>query len=210
MQPQTNTGEGANMALEENSINSIFPEGGTSVEDFPILDDYPLTKTQEGIFFETQSHPGTTIYNIARLLELSGTPDVSRIKNAIASAVKAHPYLLTRFFLNDKGEIRQKRPEDFSFDVEESHFRDIDELKKSLLRPYDLLNDRLIRANIARTNDGKIYVYLDMNHAVFDELSQQIFLRDIERAYNGEALEPEKFSGWEAALLEERVRNTPQ
>ena len=198
------------MALEENSINSIFPEGGTSVEDFPILDDYPLTKTQEGIFFETQSHPGTTIYNIARLLELSGTPDVSRIKNAIASAVKAHPYLLTRFFLNDKGEIRQKRPEDFSFDVEESHFRDIDELKKSLLRPYDLLNDRLIRANIARTNDGKIYVYLDMNHAVFDELSQQIFLRDIERAYNGEALEPEKFSGWEAALLEERVRNTPQ
>ena len=61
-------------------------------EDFPILDDYPLTKTQEGIFFETQSHLGTTIYNIATLLELGETPDVSRIKDAVISAVKAHPY----------------------------------------------------------------------------------------------------------------------
>ena len=189
---------------------AAFLEGVNDDDDFPVLDDYPLTKTQEGIFFETQSHPGTTIYNIATLLELGGTPDVSRIKSAVISAVKAHQYLLTRFFLNDKGEIRQKRPEDFAFDVEESQFRNLDELKKNLLRPYDLLNDRLIRANIARTDDGKIYVYFDMNHAVFDGMSLQIFLRDIERAYNGETLEPEKFSGWEAALLEERLRNTSQ
>ena len=189
---------------------AAFLEGVNDDEDFPVLDDYPLTKTQEGIFFETQSHPGTTIYNIATLLELGGTPDISRVKSAIVSAVKAHSYLLTRFFLNDKGEIRQKRPEDFAFDVEESRFRNLDELKKNLLRPYDLLNDRLIRANIARTDDGKIYVYLDMNHAVFDGMSQQIFLRDIERAYNGETLEPEKFSGFEAALLEEHLRNSPQ
>ena len=200
--------EGANMALEEASTNSIFPETGTSDEDFPILEDYPLTKTQEGIFFEIQSHPGTTIYNVATLLELGGTPDVLRIKGAVISAVKAHQYLLTRFFLNDKGEIRQKRPEDFAFDVEELRFRNLDDLKKNLLRPYDLLNDRLIRANIARTDDGKIYVYFDMNHAVFDGISLQIFLRDIERAYNGETVESEKFSGWEAAVLEERLRKS--
>ena len=78
------------------------------------------------------------------------------------------------------------------------------------MRPYDLLKDRLIRANIARTEDGKFYVYLDVNQAVFDGVSYQIFMRDIERAYNGENLEPEKFSGWEAALLEERERNGPQ
>ena len=189
---------------------AAFLAGVNDDDDFPVLDDYPLTKTQEGIFFETQSHPGTTIYNIATLLELAGTPDVQRIKDAVISAVKAHPYLLTRFFLNDNGEIRQHRPKDFSFDVEEVSFRDIDELKRNLLRPYDLLNDRLIRANIARTDDGKIYVYFDMNHAVFDGMSLQIFLRDIERAYNGETLEPEKFSGWEAAILEERLRDSPQ
>ncbi len=128
---------------------AAFLEDVNDDEDFPVLDDYPLTKLQEGIFFETQSHPGTTIYNIATLLELGGTPDISRIKAAIVSAVKAHPYLLTRFFLNEKGEIRQKRPEDFAFDVEESRFKDLDELKENLLRPYDLLNDRLIRASIA-------------------------------------------------------------
>jgi len=190
------------------SLNDTYHTEGAN--DFPVLDDYPLTKTQEGIFFETQSHPGTTIYNAATLLELAGTPDVSRIRDAVISAVKAHPYLLTRFFLNGKGEIRQKRPEDFAFDVEELRFTNLDELKKNLLRPYDLLNDRLIRANIARTDDGKIYVYFDMNHAVFDGMSLRIFLRDIERVYNGEELEPEKFSGWEAALLEERLRNSSQ
>ena len=108
------------------------------------------------------------------------------------------------------GEIRQHRPEEFAFDVEELRFKNLDELKKNLLRPYDLLNDRLIRAAIARTDDGKIYVYFDMNYSVFDGKSQQIFMRDIERAYNGESLEPEKFSGWEAALLEERLLNSPQ
>ena len=77
---------------------AAFLESTNDDEDFPVLDDDPLTKTQEGIFFETQSHPGTTIYNIATLLELGGTPDVQRIRDAVISAVKAHPYLLTRFF----------------------------------------------------------------------------------------------------------------
>ena len=187
---------------------AVFLENVNDDEDFPVLDDYPLTKTQEGIFFETQSHPGTTIYNVVKLLELGGTPDVSRIRDAVISAVKAHPYLLTRFFLNDKGEIRQRRPKDFAFNIEELHFKNLEDLKKNLLRPYDLLNDKLVRAGIIRTDDGKIYVYFDMNHAVFEGMSLQIFLRDIERAYNGETLEPEKFSGYEAALLEERLRNS--
>ena len=182
-------------------------------EEFPILEDYPLTKTQEGIFFETQSHEGTTIYNIPLLLEFDGSVDVVRLKEAIAAAVNAHSYLLTRFFQNDEGELRQRRSTEISFtpqEISEVRCKNLEDLKKQLVRPYDLLNDRLFRISIADTEDGKNYLYMDFHHSVFDGASRQIFIRDIERAYDGQTLTPEKFSGYEVALLEERLRSGEQ
>ena len=74
-------------------------------EVFELQEDYALTKTQEGIFFETQTHPGSTIYNIPILIILDEKIDRGRLKDAVVNAVAAHPYLKVRFFKNDKGEI---------------------------------------------------------------------------------------------------------
>ena len=177
-------------------------------EDFPILGEYPITKTQEGIFFETQTHPGTTIYNMPHLTALNEAIDPERLKGAVVAAVAAHPYLKTRFFLDEQGRIRQKRMDSEPFteaDIQEICCDSIDAVKDTLTSPFDLLSDRLFRVSIIRTGE-KDYLFLDTHHIVFDGKARGILMQDISRAYAGEELTPEKYSGYEAALLEERLR----
>ena len=176
-------------------------------EEFEIFDEYSITKTQEGIFFETMSHPDITIYNIPTLLKIDKAIDTERLKKAVAAAVNAHPYLMTKMFISKMGEIRQKRAER-SFD--ESEITDIrcgniEEVKNDLVKPFDIENEKLYRFSVIETDEGK-YLFLDIHHIVFDGESKKILLRDITAAYNGETLTPEKYSGYEAALSEQKLR----
>ena len=177
-------------------------------EEFEILDEYAVTKTQEGIFFETTSHPDSTIYNIPTLLKLGDSLDTGRLRAAIAAAVNAHPYLMTRMFINKRGEIRQKRSADSFDEGEITSLRcgSIDEIKDSLVKPFDIENEKLYRFTVIETDSGS-YLFFDIHHIVFDGESKKILLRDITAAYNGESLKPEAYSGYEAALLEERLRS---
>ncbi|MCR5235925.1 MAG: amino acid adenylation domain-containing protein, partial [Lachnospiraceae bacterium] len=178
-------------------------------EEFPTLSEYAVTKVQQGIFFETKAHEGETIYNIPTLIRLDQSIDQDRLKKAIAATVEAHPYLLTRFFVNDQGEIRQKRS-DRPFaeaDIEVTNCHSIDEVKGDLAQPFDLQKDILFRFCLILTDEDN-YLFLDAHHIIIDGLAKAVLLRDISRAYEGQTLMKEKYSGYEAALLEERVRES--
>ena len=175
-----------------------------------ILDEYPVTKTQEGIFIETEAHPDSTIYNIPSLIELDPSISIENLKAAVAAAVEAHPYIMNHFLINDKGELRQKREANVTFHTEEIgriRCKDIAEVKDTLVKPFDLLQDRLYRFSLIYTPE-KAYLFMDLHHIINDGVSQGILMRDISRAYAGETLTPEKYSGYEAALLEAQVRES--
>ena len=77
-----------------------------------------------------------------------------------------------------------------------------------LTRPYDLNSDEvLFRAEIYETRDGSFF-YLDMHHIVSDGESEAILLRDINRAYSGEEISREEYTGYEYALDEEASRKS--
>ena len=190
-------------------LAAYLENAGGQEEKLPVLEEYPVTKTQEGIFFESQAHSGTTVYNIPILIELDASIDTERLKTAAAAAVNAHRYLLTRFCMSDDGQLRQHREADAAFraeDVAVLQAGSPDTLRQELLKPFDLLSERLVRVCIATTGDGKRYLYIDAHHCVFDGVSSGILLRDIERSYAGQAPEAEQFTGWEAALIEEKQR----
>ena len=189
----------------EGFIATLAADGG---EDFPVLDEYAITKTQEGIFFETLSHPDTTIYNIPSLILLDDRVDLARLKQAIAAAVNAHPYLMTKPFINQNGEIRQKRVHD-SFDlgeIDQTACASVEDVQR-FIKPFDLQKEKLYRFKLIDIA-GSHYLFFDIHHIVFDGESKKILLKDISAAYNGEALTEEKYSGYEAALAEERLRGS--
>ena len=160
-----------------------------------IQETYPLTNTQEGIFIECTANMGSTIYNIPYLLKLDKKVDLDRLAKAIDSTVEAHPYLKTRLFMSDEGEVLQKRDDTLSYKTQIINGMN----KESLVRPYMLFNEQLFRFELYRTCDGN-YLFLDIHHIIADGTSLGIIINDINRAYGGEKLETEKYTSYDLAL----------
>ena len=107
---------------EQNTIEKLeafivnTQNGKGSEPDLSVQTDYPLSKTQEGVYVECIAQPKSTVYNIPILLEISKELDEDKLKDAIVAAVNAHPFIKTRLFLNDDGDIRMRRMDaDMSF-----------------------------------------------------------------------------------------------
>ena len=160
-----------------------------------IQENYPLTNTQEGIFIECTANMGSTIYNIPYLLKLDKKVNLDKLAEAIDSTVAAHPYLKTRLFMSDEGEVLQKRDDALTYKTQIINGMN----RETLVRPYMLFNEQLFRFEIHRTCDGN-YLFLDIHHIVADGTSLGIILNDINRAYSGEKLEVEEYTSYDLAL----------
>ena len=160
-----------------------------------IQENYPLTNTQEGIFIECTANMGSTIYNIPYLLKLDKKVDLEKLAEAIDSTIEAHPYLKTRLFMDENGDVLQKRDDSLSCKTQIINGMN----RETLVRPYMLFNDQLFRFEIYRTCDGN-YLFLDIHHIIADGTSLGIILNDINRAYSGEKLETEKYTSYDLAL----------
>ncbi len=188
----------------ESFIQTLAQQDG---EEFEVFDEYAVTKTQEGIFFETLSHPDSPVYNVPGLFKLDESIELPRLRKAVAAAVNAHPYMMTRMFIDQNGGIRQRRTDRTlsESEIEEVRCGSVEELIDDLVVPFDIQKEDLFRFKLITTDSGN-YLFYDIHHIVFDGGSKNIFLRDISAAYRGETLEPERYSGYEAALVEEKLR----
>ncbi len=187
---------------ENNTIEKLekFLSGGQKKEVFELLEDYPLTQTQNGIFVECAANPDSTIYNIPFLFKLDEKVELSRLKAAIEETVAAHPYIKATLQMDEEGEIRLKRNDKAPFAVEIKNRL----LKEELVRPYQLLGERLFRIELYETGEGN-YLFLEFHHIISDGTSCGIFIQDMNDAYAGKKLEPEKLSGFEVSLVEEKA-----
>ena len=84
---------------------------------------------------------GSTIYNIPYLLKLDKKVDLDKLATAIDSTVEAHPYLKTKLFMDDNGNVLQKRNDDLVYKTQIINGMN----KETLVRPYMLFNEKLFR-----------------------------------------------------------------
>ncbi len=171
---------------------------------FEVLDEYPLTKTQEGIFVECVSKPNSTNYNIPYLFKLDKKMDLAKLKEAVSKTIDNHPYLKSILHMNDSGDIVARRNN--SPAKVEILKKEID--IKSLVRPFSILDGELYRVEIYEGKDN--YLFLDFHHILCDGTSEAIILSDIDKAYSGEKLTPETYSGYEVALQEKEDLASPK
>jgi len=172
-------------------------------------EDYPLSHTQLGIFVECLSRQGEVAYNNGMLFQLNPTIDADQLSKACETVVEAHPYIKTRLFIDSQGNPRQVRndAEPYRQNVESLTQQEFDKLKPKLIRPFDLLNDRLFRIRILKTPEAQ-YLFIDFHHIIFDGMSFNIFLQDLKDAYRQLPVKREDFTGYEVALEEESLRQT--
>ncbi len=173
-----------------------FLAGKQQDKVYEIRSEYPISKTQEGIFVESVSKPNSTTYNIPFLFKLDKKIDVKKLKDAVIKVIDNHEYIKTTFFMNVDGDILARRvPTDAKVEIFKA------ELDKSkLVRPFTMLDSPLYRAEIYQGKDN--YLFLDLHHIICDGTSEAVILSDISKAYLGEDIAKEEFTGFEVALKE--------
>ncbi len=179
----------------------------TEEERFEQQQSYPITTVQQGIYVECMANFNTTIYNTPVLLKLDEEVDIFRLKQAISETVDAHPYLKMRLSLGDEGRIAAWRRDDDKQQVSEVNLETVEHGFEGLVRPFNLTGDCLFRTMIIHDGEDH-YLFLDGHHIVIDGESMDIFMRDLNRAYAGETLTKERFTGFEAALVEDKLRHS--
>jgi len=168
----------------------------------------PLSKTQYGIYAECVAHQGEAYYNLPYLFVLDGSLDEEKLKNAVETAVSAHPTLFTRIALNEQGDPIQTLDGSGTFVLKVETVADIEAEKQRMIVPFDIYNDRLFHIRLFKDKDH-YYLLLDIHHIICDAFSLEVILADIESAYNGKALEPEETTLMDEAVAEAGMRQTP-
>ena len=166
---------------------------------------YPLSKTEYGIYIEQVSKENTA-YNLPLKIELGSDVDLERLTEAIRTVVDAHPCLRSAFDVDENGDAF-KYLRDCEVEVTVIDSDDID--LYSLVKPFDLHKDILFRFYIIRSAKGNTLFY-DIHHIVFDGTANTVLTEEINRAYNGEMIEPEEFTANDFSLEEARRLKTEE
>ena len=181
----------------------------TAAVSYALQKDYPLSQTQLGIYVESISRHGEVAYNNGMLFQLNPAIDADQLSKACEAVVEAHPYIKTRLFVDSHGNPRQLRndAEPYHQSVETLTQQEFEKLKLELIHPFDLLNDRLFRIRILKTQEAQ-YLFMDFHHIIFDGMSFNTIIKDLKDAYEQLPVERETFTGYEIALEEESLRKT--
>lgn len=187
-------------------IASFF-ESASKESDYSIQKKYRLSTVQQGIYVECLAKPGSTSYNLPLLLKLDSSIDTKRLKESLLAVVDAHPYLKVRLNALPNGEIEAIRDDDALIDIPILHKKELDNGFSKLVYPFKLTEEPLTRMTIIQDDEGA-YLFLDIHHIIFDGESVLIFMRDLEKAYAGDVLSKEEFTGFEVALDELQRRGS--
>ena len=172
----------------------------------PVMDDYPLNEMQKGYFFSCLENSGQPVANIPSLYRIPEQVDIERLKEAIEKTVGSHETFHTRLFMTDNDEPRQKIVKDtFNLTTEHLSNTEFEAERERLIQSYKIFGERLFRIRLFEV-EGMYYLYIDVNHIVFDGTSRQILYRDIDRAYRHLPIEEEDWTLGQMAAEESDLR----
>lgn len=159
-----------------------------------LLNDQPLSVTQN-IFLNIQQtlSNSSTMYNLPILLKFKDV-DFKRLKKAIDIVLKAHPVFSCVYVRNDDGTFVHKYDINKKFDIKIENVteKDFEIIKNTIVQPFNLFGEPLYRIRLFKI-ENKGFLFFDFHHSIADGTSINIFLDDINKAYDGLPLEDDYY-----------------
>ena len=184
----------------ENEILKQMLAGGASATATPAekpqeaKSSVPLSYAQTGVYFECLKNPASTIYNIPYMLSYPTGTDAQKLADVVKSAIEAHPEMSVHF--TTQGDTIMQTLDD-SVPVEvpiiEMSEEKLSAYKQEFVRPFNLQKAPLYRSEVIKTPAG-IHLLFDVHHLVFDGGSADLFIRQINSALEGQAIEKETYT----------------
>ena len=145
----------------------------------------PLLEAQNGIVLSWMQNPTLTQHNVCFSHCLDKSIDVQRLCDAILLTVERHDIFRTRIEHHEDGFYQYLDP-DIRFTVKVSTMSnaEYDCYKQSFLRPFNLLEDVLVRLEIVET-ESTVYALADMHHCIADGYTITRFWNEVDDVYQG-------------------------
>ncbi len=185
---------------QEEVWNAPIPKAQESTNEM-----YPLSRAQKRMYILHQMDDQGIAYNIPMAVKLTGPLELDLLEEAIGRVIERHEALRTSF-VDDQGEPAQKiRPQiRFKLDFSERNESDLFVKIKQFIRPFDLKQAPLLRAELVRLDQDQHVLLMDMHHIVSDGMSFALFLNELAELYSGKALTPaaiqyKDYVAWEKA-----------
>ena len=80
--------------------------------------------------------------------------------------------------------------------------------RQKTFRERDLSKDALYDIELLHVEDER-YLYVNFNHLIYDGVSLQLFMEELDRRYHGLAVEEEEYNIFDLAYSAEKTRDTP-
>ncbi|GIJ91845.1 nonribosomal peptide synthase [Aspergillus pseudoviridinutans] len=160
---------------------------------------YPCSPVQRGILVAQSWDPDRYHCQlICRVISCTGAVELDRIAQAWRQVVDRHEILRTVFIdaVTKEGYLDQVvlKTVDVDLDVLEWDESAVSMVKRlQSRRPFPGGSKPLHRLTLCATPTNEVLCKLEINHALIDEISAQIVLRDLSRAYDGRLSEPSNF-----------------
>lgn len=182
-------------------IASLYEEQAQSSESSPdeknaaaMQTEHPLTQEQLYMLDYQLYTPNSTMYNLFSVMKMDKEFfDAEKLCEALETAIKAHPALLTSFSFEGDGLSQRYTPEIF----EKIHVEHLSEfefrfVKDTLVYPFKIIGGRLCRCRVFETEKA-IYVFFDVHHSLFDGTSLKVFLASVGKAFMGAPIEQDYY-----------------
>ncbi|WP_369185677.1 amino acid adenylation domain-containing protein [Streptomyces sp. Y1] len=153
-------------------------------------DSFPLSVTQQGIWFQEQLHPNNPAYVIPAAARLDGPLDTAVLRAALREIVRRHESLRTTFELRDGQPVQVVRAE-LPLDLteedlgaggldEELFHRRMSELRGE---PFDLAAGPLLRLRLLHVGPQEAVLLVAMHHLVSDGWSVGVLVSELLALY---------------------------
>ena len=153
--------------------------------------EYGLSYGQRAIWFLQRMDPESTVYNIARAIEVFEDLDVDMLRRSLQSLVDRHPVLRTTF--RESGDevlqqVNERVEVAFTFEqIADPTAR----LASEAQRPFDLQQGPLLRVSVFQRADRDYVLLFVVHHIVADLWSLALLFDELwERYHNGETRAP--------------------
>ncbi|QIW80197.1 non-ribosomal peptide synthetase [Bacillus tequilensis] len=151
---------------------------------------YPVSSAQKRIYVLQQLEDGGTGYNMPAVLELEGKLDPKRLDRAFKELIKRHESLRTSFEQDEGGEPMQRIHAEVPFTLQTAFLGEQTEQEAAaaFIKPFDLSQAPLFRAQIVKAADERHLLLVDMHHIISDGVSVNILIREFGELYNNRTL----------------------
>lgn len=180
-------------------VESIQSWDALSESDIqPSLDQNSFSRTltlssgQSRFYFLQQYLKDKTTFNITCSISLQGNLRVPDLEQAIVQVAQRHTALRTAFFIGDDGEPKQGILEKPLLYLEKKGIQNESEVtlefQKTKAHIYKLDQGQTMRVILLSLSTSKHQLIIGYHHINFDGISLEVFLGDIQKAYDGQKL----------------------